>query len=213
MSRIRRRTAGALGVLGALTAATLLAGCGVDLAGSAAVVGDQRVTETQLADAVSQVRAEAGPAAFDPAKASHENVTRLTRQLLVGDAVAREGIVVTPSQVDALLAATAQSSGGHDKLAAALLAQDSVPASAVPAYALTFLQQQELGKKLAPTTADGGQQAVGAYLSKLSAELDVQISPRYGTWDLTTLGLGAPPTDLAAPAGGVAPSASPPATP
>ncbi len=195
----RTRRPGALAAVAGLAAALLLSGCGADTAGAAAVVGDQRVTEYQVSDAVAQVRAEAGPGAFNSAQATTDTVLRLTRELLIGDAAAREGVVVTPSQVNQLIATTAAGAGGMAKLEESLLTQSSVPRSAVHSYATTFLQQQQLGKKLDPTGADGGQAASLAYVGRLSTELDTRIAARYGTWDPATIALGPTPTDLASP--------------
>lgn len=209
-SRRRRPTLAVAAGLGML-AVLAVSGCSVDSAGAAAVVGDQRVTEATVAADVAAVQAQVPAATFDPAAVTKATVERLTRAAVVSVASAREGIVVTPSQVDQLLDTTAKSTGGMDKLEQALVTQYSVPSSAVSSYALTFLEQQALAKKIAPNATDGGEAELTDYLGALSAELDTQVSPRFGTWDAKTLTVGAVPTDLASPAS--SPLASPPAVP
>lgn len=204
-----RRRATVAATVGVVTLA--VAGCSVDTAGAAAVVGEQRVTDSAVAADVAAVRAEVPPATFDSAKVTKATVERLTRAVIVSIASTREGIVVTPSQVDQLLDTTAKSAGGTQALDQALVTQFSVPSSAVSSYALTFLEQQALAKKLAPNATDGGEKALTDYLGALSVELDTQVSPRFGTWDARTLTVGGVPTDLALPA--ASPLASPLSSP
>lgn len=189
----RRSLAGALALVAA--GALLLSGCGVDTAGAASVVGDQRVSNAQLADAVDAAQQQTTDGTFDQDKATTSNLTRLTRELLVDEAATREGVVVTESQVDQLIKA----SGGLESVSAALLKQGDVPAEDVRSYARTFLQQQALGAKLGAGSTDAGSSAVSDYLAKLSTEVGTEVAARYGSWDAATQSLGDPPADLAAP--------------
>lgn len=184
-----------------------LAGCGADNPGAAATVGDQRVSNTDVTDAVAQVQSELGSAPFNATKVTNDTITRLARELIVAEAASREGVVVTDSQVDELLTTTAASQGGTKALDQALLTSQSVPSSAVNDYARTYLQEQGIAAKLAAGTSDKGQAAMVTYLSKLSTELGTSVAPRYGTWDAQTLGLGPVPNDLSSPV--ASPSASP----
>jgi hypothetical protein len=97
-----------------------------------------------------------------------------------------------------------------DKVAPQLLAPDS---AAQQAY--TQLRAQYPGQtyqQLAPTLRrlivfDQRRSAVLPVLQDEARRTRVRINPRFGTWDLSRLTIGAPPTDLARPA---APSAAPP---
>jgi hypothetical protein len=189
----RRRIAALLVAVG--VSAVLLTGCGTGTAGAASVVGAQRVSDAQLAGAVAEVRVQTTDGTFAPDKVTAANLTRMTRELLVGEAADREGVVVTESQIDQLI----KTSGGLESVTAALLKQGDVPAAEVRSYARTFLQQQALGAKLGAGASDGGVSAVSDYLAKLSTELDTRVAARYGSWDAATQSLGEPPTDLAAP--------------
>lgn len=183
-------------------ATLLLAGCGIDTgaAGAAVVVGDRTVPDSEVATQVSEVRVELGDRPFDAAAVATATVNRLTQRTLLDIAAQREGVVVTPTQVDDLLAQNATGDGGMAQLEATLLEQDSVPRSQVRSYAQTFLQQQGLSAALDDGAGDGGAQALTDYLVELSDELATRVAPRYGTWESSRLGLGAAPTDLASPA-------------
>ena len=180
----------------------LLTGCGIDTgaAGAAAVVGDRTVPDSEVAAQVSEVRAELGDRPFDAATVTTATVNRLTQRTLLDIAAQREGVVVTPTQVDDLLAQNVTGDGGMAQLEAALLEQYSVPRSEVRAYAQTFLQQQALATALGDGAGDGGTRALTDYMTELSTELDTRVAPRYGTWESSRLALGPAPTDLASPA-------------
>jgi len=192
--RIRRRVA----VIGAmLVTGGLIAGCGPELAGSAAVVGDDRVTDTQLADQVTVVTTALG--IQSSAKANQVVLDRLIRAELYNELAARNGIDVTDGEVTKFLNETAAQVGGQQALNAQLL-QSGVPESEVFGFAQTFLTQKALAEKLAPGKSQQEQGVIlGAAVIALSKELDTRVSPRFGTWDADRLSVGAPPNDLSEP--------------
>ena len=192
--RIRRRVA----VIGAmLVTGGLIAGCGPELAGSAAVVGDDRVTDTQLADQVTVVTTALG--IQSSAKANQVVLDRLIRAELYNELAARNGIDVTDGEVTKFLNETAAQVGGQQALNAQLL-QSGVPESEVFGFAQTFLTQKALAEKLAPGKSQQEQGVIlGAAVIALSKELDTRVSPRFCTWDADRLSVGAPPNDLSEP--------------
>lgn len=175
----------------------LIAGCGPELAGSAAVVGDDRVTDTQLADQVTVVTTALG--IQSSAKANQVVLDRLIRAELYNELAARNGIDVTDGEVTKFLNETAAQVGGQQALNAQLL-QSGVPESEVFGFAQTFLTQKALAEKLAPGKSQQEQGVIlGAAVIALSKELDTRVSPRFGTWDADRLSVGAPPNDLSEP--------------
>ncbi len=200
-ARLRRTAA-------AVTLATLaLAGCGSNSAGSASIVGSRSVTDADVARSVSEVHTQwlATPDAdnFDEAAATKEVVQRKTRHLLLAEAGAREGIVVTQSEVDDLIDKTIQEQAGGDeaRFETVLATAQSLAASEIVEYVRDFITQQKLAAKLAPgADQNAATPVLTAYFEKLSDELDVRVAARFGTWDAQTVSVGAPPTDLAAPA-------------
>ena len=200
--RNRRRVA----VVGAmLITGGLVAGCGPELAGSAAVIGNDRVTDSQLSDQFTVVTTALGIGSS--AKANQVVLDRLVRAELYDELAARNGIDVTddPMYVRArkgvtkFLNETAAQVGGQEALNAQLL-QSGVPQSEVFGFAQTFLTQKALAEKLAPGKSQQEQGVIlGAAVIALSKELDTRVSPRFGTWDAERLSVGAPPNDLSEP--------------
>jgi hypothetical protein len=96
-----------------------------------------------------------------------------------------------------------------DKVAPTLLAPDS---SARQAYdQLKSSYQGQTYEQLAPLLRqllvfDQRRQAVLPVLQTEARQIGVRINPRFGSWDINRLGIGAPPTDLARP---VTPSSTP----
>lgn len=206
---VTRTARSTLAAIVGLVAVAVLAGCGADNPGAAVTVGDQRVSTSDVADAVSQVQSELGSTPFNAAKVTSDTVTRLARELIVAQAASQKGVVVTDSQVEALLTTTAQSQGGAAAVDQALLTNYSVPAAAVPDYARTYLLMQGIAAELATGTSDKGQQAMMSYLGQVSTQLDTSVAPRYGTWDAQTLALGPVPDDLSSPVSSPSAAASP----
>jgi hypothetical protein len=190
-----RRPIRALLVAAGLAAAVVgLSACNPAEAGSAAVVGSNRVTESTIArdakDVIAQIEAQqAVPPATDALL--RELVQRQVDIRLYNAAAKREGITVTNVEKSF---ATAD--------------QQWVPASGVDDAARVFLIQQALAQKLAPGKSTTEQATVlQKYFADLSKEIGVSVSPRYGSWDAAKVAVVAPLNDLSSPAASA--SASP----
>jgi SurA N-terminal domain len=216
VTRPRRPRLRAALVLG--LASLALAACGTDLAGAASVVGTQTVRDAEVAAAVEEVRAQFEAAqglpdipAFSEAEVTSRNVERMTRHLVLEAAAAEKGIVVTPGQVDEVIASSidGQFEGSRERFDLAFATQEFVPASAVVQFARDFLIRQALPARVLPGGTEEAQgEAASAYLGELSTKLDVRVAARYGTWDPSLNGLGPVPDDLS-----FVPGAKPAATP
>lgn len=207
-SRRPARWAGAVVLL--VTAVGGLSACDPRQAGSAAVVGSFRVTETAVnhdASAVLQAFQEQGTAAPANDTLLRTLVDRAVDNELVAVAAKRESITVTQGQVDNLI----DVNGGRAKLSADFATRNGLwlPPGQIDDLARASLIQVALGNKLAPggdaTAIDA---AVTGYKVKLAKELGVSISPRYGAWDSKTLQITGNLDDLSVPAAGE-PSATP----
>jgi len=190
------RTAAGLVAIAALGLGA--SGCGVELAGSAAVVGEQRVTDTQLTADVAAVTEALG---IDPSGQVNQIVLdRLIRGDLFEELALRNDVTITQGELDSFIEETAVSVGGREQLDAQLLQSSGVPADAVESFARTFLLQQKVAEKLAPGAAQDQQgEALAGAVIALSDELDTRVSPRFGTWDPARLSVGPIPNDLSAP--------------
>jgi hypothetical protein len=186
----RRRTAVVLAV-----AALALSACGNNPAGAASVVGGVAITDTEVATSVSDVQAQVaqvkGAAGASDATVTAAVVQNMTRHLLLDEAATREGIVVTPTEVDTFLATivSGQFNGDHKALEQALAAQNHIPAGQINDAARDNLVLNALVAKIYTGTDTAAQsKALLDYMDKLGADIGVAVSPRFGTWKDFTLG-------------------------
>ncbi|MGW3681070.1 SurA N-terminal domain-containing protein [Streptomyces prasinus] len=186
----RRRTA--LLLTAALTAAVpLLTACGNDAhPGAAAVVGGQRITVSQLENRVDEIR-EAQQAAvpdeaqYQQAVARTGGLTRDTLHSMVLDRVleraARDaGVTVTPKEIQRMRSGLEEQAGGAEELESAWLQQYGVPPERIDDNFRLQLQAQKLAQRLGTDTS---RPEFWQALSEASKKLDVDLNPRYGTWD------------------------------
>ncbi len=173
--------------------AVALAGCGTTRAGSAAIVGDTRITETRVNQGAEEAVVAAATLPEDPgstldqAQLMRENANRLVNSELIRITAEEEGIVVTQAEIDQLLA---QAAGGQPReiLDATIAAQLGVPPSELEAFAYDFLVQSQLGEQLAPGLDPASQQAATRQrIAQTADRVGVSISPRYGAWDPATV--------------------------
>ncbi|WP_329338242.1 SurA N-terminal domain-containing protein [Streptomyces sp. NBC_00663] len=186
----RRRTAFLLSA--AIVAAPLLTACGSDAhPGAAAVVGDQRITVAQLETRVNEVRDAQRAALPDDAQyaqaiAKTGTLTRDTLHGMVLDQVLHRaaedaGITVTRKEIQTMRTGLEQQAGGSKALETAWLQQYGVAPERLDDNLRLQLEAQKLAAALGTDTS---QPAFWAALSKASEELDVDLNPRYGTWDV-----------------------------
>jgi hypothetical protein len=176
-----------------LVTAALLTACGSQ-AGAASVVGDRTISDKQVADYTAELKTQMASierASYDEAKATQTAVSVLTRNAVLTEVAARENITVTQGDVDAFLETViAADSKGDRKTFYDSLARDNfLPESVVAAAARTQLVVNAIVKRIAPDAADDARsKALTDYLTPLEKEIGVEVSPRFGTWNVLTLG-------------------------
>ncbi|MFF0203543.1 SurA N-terminal domain-containing protein [Streptomyces sp. NPDC005017] len=191
----RRRTALVL-TAAIAAAAPLLTACGNDAhPGAAAVVGGQRITVSQLENRVEEVRDAQRAAVPDDAQyaqvvARTGTLTRDTLHGMVLDQVLHHaaedaGITISRKEVQQMRAGLEQQAGGADALRTAWLQQYSVAPQRLDENLRLQLEAQKLAEKL---ETDTSQPAFWKALSEASEELDIDLNPRYGTWDTQKVG-------------------------
>ncbi|MCX4762676.1 SurA N-terminal domain-containing protein [Streptomyces sp. NBC_01275] len=189
MHRRRRRTA--LLLSAAIVAAPLLTACGSDAhPGAAAVVGGQRITVAQLESRVKEVRAAQRAAVADDAQyaqaiAQTGTLARDTLHGMVLDRVLHRAaqdadITVSRREVQEMRTGLEQQAGGAKGLETAWLQQYGIPPERLDENLHLQLEAQKLASQLGTDTS---QPAFWNALSKASKELDVDLNPRYGSWD------------------------------
>jgi len=185
----RRRTALLLSAV--LAAAPLLTACGSDAhPGAAAVVGDQRITVAQLENRVSEVRdaqraAVPDEAAYAQVIAKSGTLPRDVLHTMVLDRVLHRaaldhGVSVTRKEVQEMREGLEKQVGGAKALETSWLQQYGVPPQRLDDNLRLQLEAQKLATALG---TDTGKPAFWDALAAASKKLDIDLNPRYGTWD------------------------------
>jgi hypothetical protein len=215
--------AAAFGVV-SMSACVVLAACSPVKVGSAAVVGDQRITTSSLDTQVSNLQSAAKPYGsqiqLKPAQMPAAVLSWLIR-FQIGDQVAADyGISLTQAQIQAGTAninEQAAEAASEDSLSSpqAALINAGVPPQLLPE--LGKYQAQELayaekvnGGKLPTTTAEGN--AIDAKLTKAQCSaaksLNIQVSPQFGRMDYSTFTVVSAANTLSQPAGTPTPAST-----
>jgi outer membrane murein-binding lipoprotein Lpp len=188
----RRRRTALLLTAAIAAAAPLLTACGNDAhPGAAAVVGDQRITVAQLEMRVDEVR-DAQRAAVPDDTQYQQVVARtgtLTRDTLHGMVLDRvlhraaqdAGVSVSRKEVQQMRTGLEQQAGGARELETVWLQQYGVAPERLDDNLLVQLEAQKLAEHLGTDTS---RPEFWQALSKASQQLDVDLNPRYGTWDV-----------------------------
>lgn len=194
--RNSRRTALVLSAA-AIAAVPVLTACGSEAhPGAAAVVGGQRITVSQLESRVNEVRdaqqtATKNTAQYEQAIAKTGGLTRNTLHTMVLDRVLHRaatdaGITVTRKEMQSMRSGLEQQAGGSKALEIAWLQQYNVPPKRLTESLRTEIEAQKLATALgADMQTPQGKAAFWKALSNASKELNVDLNPRYGKWDVT----------------------------
>jgi hypothetical protein len=213
------RRVAVLGVAG-LGACALLAACSPVQMGSAAIVGNQRITVSSLDSQVSNLQAAAKPYGgaiqLTSAQMPSAVLTWLIKFAIMNQTAAANGISVTKAQAAAALSSlNSQAPQAGFSNGKELLIANGVPPQLFP-QAGTWLAQATAYE----TKANGGKQpssqaeanTVGNALNKAQCTaaktLNIQVSPQFGRFDYapTTFGVVPGPDTLSRPAGTPSPA-------
>lgn len=184
-----RRTAAAVAL-----AALALTGC-ANQAGAASVVGDQVVSDADVANVVEQTQTQLAAVpgtTFDEKSATLAALTMQTQHLILDAVAQKEGITVSQGQVDAFIknAVDTQFGGKAQALYDNLVSQSNVPSGQIPAIVRDRIIYDALMAKIASGVTDPTAQATAFtnYMKPFVAGLGVDVAPRYGTWGVFELG-------------------------
>ena len=190
---MHRRSRTALLLTAAIAAAApLLTACGNDAhPGAAAVVGGQRITVSQLDERVGEVRAAQRAAVQDEAQyqqviARTGTLTRDTLHTMVLDRVLHRAaenadVTVSRKEIQAMRSGLEQQAGGAKALETTWLQQYGIPPQRLDDNLRLQLEAQKLAEKLGTNT---DRPELWKALSDASKDLNVDLNPRYGTWDV-----------------------------
>jgi hypothetical protein len=202
---VSRPRVAAVAVAVALALTPILSGCGTTQAGAAAIVGDNRISVSELQTATTEL------------KRLVQDPTQITQELVLGWLIANEAAVQVATQKgqavsrDDALRAFSQANFANDS--GGTTPSDAAVTAVQTAYALQLLA----GQGVDPATAKAN---VDQIISDLKAE-KVTVNPRYGTfdyaWDAQTRSFALSPTKVSwlttpSPAAGQPPSQPSPAS-
>ncbi|MBB0246567.1 hypothetical protein FNQ90_21235 [Streptomyces alkaliphilus] len=189
----RRTSALSVSAAALLVAAPLLTGCAGDThPGAAAVVGEDRITVSQVQSRVETVReAQLATAQGDVLV---EETPALQRQMvglmifysLVEQAAEEAGVTVTTREVQQERAVLEEQLGGPEGLAEVALVGQGLPLAEEQ-----INEQLRIGLLMAGIGGEGmeGTEEAYARLVDLAEEIGVEVNPRYGTWDAQQVNL------------------------
>ncbi|WP_028810824.1 SurA N-terminal domain-containing protein [Streptomyces flavidovirens] len=192
----RRRTA--LSVTAALLAAApFLSACGNEAhPGAAAVVGGGRIEVAALQTQVRDVRQaqQASPQSAQLIGSTGQLGRAKLYDLIVDKIVQRAaddaGATVSRKEVQRARGEAVEQAGGAEQLAAMYLQQRGVAPDQIDAALRRDVLVGKLAAKIGATNTPEGQRKVNEAFVDASKALDIDVNPRYGTWDDEKMQLG-----------------------
>jgi hypothetical protein len=181
-----------------LAVSPLLTACGSDAhPGSAAVVDGERITVSEVQSRAEDVR-EAQRHLPQSAQliADTGNLSRyVLHNMIVGQVIRRAatdaGITVSRGDVRQALAAEEQGVGGRAQLRLKYLEAYAIGPAGVEDMVRNRVIVDKLAQSLgADPASPESLTKVTEALRKASADMDIDVSPRFGTWDDTVVQLG-----------------------
>ncbi|MFE5869198.1 SurA N-terminal domain-containing protein [Streptomyces roseifaciens] len=179
---IRRRTALSVTAAALLAAAPLLTACGQTAhPGAAAVVGDDRITVSQLQRQVEDVREaqrsspQGEQLTANSARLGQDTLVRLIQYRIVEKAGKDNGVAVTRRELQRQRADIETANGGAATVRARFLALGIAPDQIDQALSVDLVRAKLDGKFGAART--------NRILMRTSDALHVDVNPRYGVWD------------------------------
>lgn len=194
------------GLAGAAAAMLALSACATD-AGSAAVVGDQQLTDTQLGESVADINEVLGRAPKQAdAQLTRDVISRWLFSELVDIAAEETQVTVTQTEVDRLLARRAEVSGMPALLmesASQGIAPDRIRQDTeTQLLAFAVATDVAVAAGFPQPTGEVLEAALLAEMTRVSGEADARVNPRYGTWLPELLTVLPPGVDSPLEAGG-----------
>ena len=174
-----------------IASAILVSGCSTkpNLAGAAAVVGDVKISQAKVTGSVGAAMAQIAllPPTTTTQLPTSTQITRMTIDRMVQDELFRVAALnpkyaVTEAAISSMRE-NVFAQYGQEAVETQIVTSNGVPANQINQFITNILVQNAIIKDLSPTGTQQEQtSALISYLSGLSKELNVRISPRYGEW-------------------------------
>lgn len=220
----RRRRVAVLAAAG-LGACAVLAACSPVQVGSAAIVGDQRITVSSLDTQVSNLKTAAKPYAstmqLTTANYPAAVLSWLIRFAVMDQVAASNGITVTKAQSQAALSSLSSLAAQNGLSSTSqLLIESGVPPQLFQRVGRWDAQETAYGLKVnggkQPSSADEQntiQNAVNKAQCTAAKSLNIQVSPQFGRLDYTQFSVVPAADTLSKPAGTPTPASTQGLTP
>lgn len=184
-----------------LLVSVVLVACGQQNPGTAAYVGEQRITSDQLGVYLNDLRAVVPIEDNDQGTAQTRGVlARLIIGQIIKDAVSETNAIVDQGLVAQDYAALEKDAGGVEALAI-FAGSRNVPPMLIKEVLSQNRAIEAIGKTIQPTASAQVQRAEGdAYILKIANTKKVDINPRYGTWIAQDGSIAPPANELSEPA-------------
>ena len=184
-----------------LLVSVVLVACGQQNPGTAAYVGEQRITSDQLSVYLNDLRAVVPVADNDQGTAQTRGVlARLIIGQIIEDAVIETNAIVDQGLVARDYAALEKDAGGTEALAI-FAGSRNVPPMLIKEVLSQNRAIEAIGKTIQPTASAQVQRAEGdAYILKIANTKKIDINPRYGTWIAQDGSIAPPANELSEPA-------------
>ena len=170
-------------VVGLLFVSSVLIACGQQNPGTAAFVGDTRITSDQLSVYMDDLRSVVPIENNDQGTAQTRGVlARLIIGQIISEAVAESNAIVDQSLVAKDYEALEKQSGGAEALAV-FAGSRNVPPMLIKEVLSQNRAIEAIGKVLEPGAPELVQRARGeGLLLKIANSKKIEINPRYGSW-------------------------------
>ena len=187
--------------IGLLFVSGVLIACGQQNPGTAAFVGDTRITSDQLSVYMDDLRSVVPIENNDQGTAQTRGVlARLIIGQIINDAVSETNAIVDQSLVAKDYSALEKQSGGADALAV-FAGSRNVPPLLIKEVLSQNRAIDAIGKALDPAATPEVQRIQGnAYILKVANSLKIEINPRYGSWVSKDGSIAPPANELSEPA-------------
>ena len=184
-----------------LLVSVVLVACGQQNPGTAAYVGEQRITSDQLSIYLNDLRAVVPIENNDQGTAQTRGVlARLIIGQIIKDAVSETNAIVDQGLVAQDYAALEKDAGGIEALAI-FAGSRNVPPMLIKEVLSQNRAIEAIGKTIQPTASAQVQRAEGdAYILKIANTKKIDINPRYGTWIAQDGSIAPPANELSEPA-------------
>ena len=188
-------------VIGLLFVSSVLIACGQQNPGTAAFVGDTRITSDELSVYMDDLRSVVPIENNDQGTAQTRGVlARLIIGQIINEAVIESNAIVDQSLVAKDYEALEKQSGGAEALAV-FAGSRNVPPMLIKEVLSQNRAIEAIGKVLEPNASEAIQRARGdGFLLQLANTKKIEINPRYGSWVSENGSIAPPANELSEPA-------------